>query len=194
MKGRGRRLSSDKKPIFPNRRSAVISIAVILFLLVFATIAIDQNNVSRLKKYHKEAVVLLEKGMGEMDSRFSYTEALVGLLDDQRLAAPFLPLFEAYSGQDSPAVLSTLYIGLDRAVLELQKAVFTHEHYLLYAAYFEKIYECEQALAKDLDLYNEKAAYYNRQKAAFPASLAARRLGMESLELFTLGPAIQGRP
>ncbi len=182
------------KPFFPNRRSAVISIAVVAFLLLFAVFAIDQNNVSRLKRYRQEAVVALDKGMDAMEERFMYTKTLVGLLDDTSLAEPFTALLSSFSADDSPAVLSELYTALDVSLAQLQKQVFTKKQYPLYASYFEKIYDEEQEMVLHLDTYNDKARFYNMQMAAFPATIAAKRLGMQALELFSIAPAIKGRP
>lgn len=180
--------------MFPNRKSAAISIAVVLFLLVFAVVAIDQNNVSRLKKYRREATVFLDQGMDAMDERFSYTQILVGLLEDQSLTEPFRPLLGSYGRDVSPTTLSELYISLDKELALLQKKVFTDKQYPLYAAYFEKIYEAEQEMVLHLDSYNDKALFYNVQIGAFPASFAAKRLDLQNLELFSVAPAIKGRP
>lgn len=180
--------------MFPNRRSAVISIAVVAFLLIFAGVAIDQNNVSRLKKYRLEAANALDQGRAVMDERFMYAKTLVGLLDDPGLAGPFQGLFASYARDNSPALASELYISLDRELAQLQKKVFTHKQYPLYAAYFEKIYEAEQAMSPLLDTYNEKAHFYNVQIGGFLATIAAKRLDMQALELFSVAPAIKGRP
>lgn len=180
--------------MFPNRRSAVISIAVIVFLLVFAVVAIDQNNVSRLKKYRREANVYLDKVMGSMDERFEYSITLVGLLDDRSLAEPFSSVLDSYEKGLPPSALSLLYVTLDKELTLLQKKVFTHPEYPLYAAYFEKIYEAEQEMAPHLDRYNEKALFYNIQIGGFLAAIAAKRLEMQELELFSVAPAMKGRP
>jgi len=180
--------------MFPNRRSAVISIAVVLCLLVFAGFAIDQNNVSRLKRYKLEANASLQEGLDAMDTRVGYSKTLVGLLKDKGLAEPLASLLESYTREKSPLLLSDLYISLDKELDLLQKNVFTHTQYPLYAAYFEKIYEAEQQMSLHLDTYNEKALYYNMQAGGFLAALAAKRLGMQPLELFSVAPAIKGRP
>lgn len=180
--------------MFPNRRSAVISIAVVLGLLIFAAVAIDQNNVSRLKKYKKEAISYLDQGLDAMDERFSYTKTLVGLLEDQSLAKPFKALLDGYTRDLSPVLLSELYVSLDEELAQLQKKVFVHKQYPLYAAYFEKIYEAEQQMVPHLDLYNDKALFYNAQIGFFLAAIAAKRLGMHDMDLFSLAPAIKGRP
>ncbi|MBI9094677.1 MAG: hypothetical protein JEY71_07330 [Sphaerochaeta sp.] len=180
--------------MFPNRRSAGISIATVVFLLIFAGFAIDQNNVSRLKRYKLEANASLQDGLDAMDTRFGYTKTLVGLLDDKGLAVPFTPLLDLYAREKAPSLLSGLYISLDKELDLLQKKVFTHKQYPLYAAYFEKIYEAEQEMALHLDKYNDKAHYYNVQIGGFLATLAAKRLGMQPLELFSVAPAIKGRP
>ncbi len=180
--------------MFPNRRSAVISIAVVLFLLLFAAVAIDQNNVSRLKRYKEEALVYLEKGLDAMDGRFRYADNLVGLLEETGSGESVKALLGSYVRDLSPVVLSELYIALDKELALLQKRVFTHKQYPLYASYFEKIYEAEQEMALHLNTYNEKARYYNIQMTGFLAALAAKRLEMQALELFTIAPAIKGRP
>ncbi|MDY0290545.1 MAG: hypothetical protein RBR15_17110 [Sphaerochaeta sp.] len=180
--------------MFPNRRSALISIAVVAFLLMFAGFAIDQNNVSRLKRYRLEADAVLETVMEGIDERFTYALTLASLLEDDALTAPMRSLLEPYSKDLSPSTLSELYVALDKELAVLQKKIFIHEQYPLYAAYFEKIYETEQALAEPLDGYNEKARFYNAQIGGFLASYAAKRLEMEGLELFSVTPAMKGRP
>ena len=180
--------------MFPNRRSAVISIAVVLFLLLFAAVAIDQNNVSRLKRYQKEALGYLELGMDAMDERFMYATKLTTLLDDQRLAEPIKDLVSSYSRSLSPSMASELYGALDGELAKLQKKVFTDTQYLLYASYFEKIYEAEQEMVLHLDDYNDKARFYNVQIGGFLATIAAKRLDMQALELFSVASAIKGRP
>ncbi|HAF85742.1 MAG TPA: hypothetical protein DCG32_05130 [Sphaerochaeta sp.] len=182
------------KPMFPNRRSAVISIAVVLFLLIFAGVAIDQNNVSRLKRYKKEAIAFLDQGMDAIDDRFMYATTLVDLLDDHSLAGPIEDLVSSYSREKSPSLVSELYVALDKELALLQIQVFTDKQYPLYAAYFEKIYDAEQEMALYLNEYNDKALYYNVQIGGFLATLAAKRLGMQPLELFSVAPAIKGRP
>lgn len=180
--------------MFPNRRSAFISIAVVLFLLIFAVVAIDQNNVSRLKKYKVEANVYLDKGLDAMDDRFMYAKTLVNLLEDKSLAEPFRPLLDSYARERSPALLSELYISLDEELALLQKKIFTNKQYPLYAAYFEKLYEVEQEMSLHLNSYNDKAHFYNVQIGSFLATIAAKRLDMRALELFFVAPAIKGRP
>lgn len=180
--------------MFPNRRSAVISITVVLVLLVFAFFAIDQNNVSRLKKYRREANTYLDKGMDAMDERFMYSRTLIDLLGDESLSEPFRSVLASYAKDLSPSTLSSLYIALDKELAQLQKKVFTHDQYLLYAAYFEKIYEAELEMGPHLDTYNDKALFYNMQIQGALASFAAKRLEMEALELFSVAPAMKGRP
>ncbi len=180
--------------MFANRRSAVISTAVVLFLLMFAGFAIDQNNVSRLKKYHKDAVTYLDKGLDAMDDRFMYANTLINLLEDRSLAEPFKPLLDSYAREKSPSLLSELYVNLDKELAQLQKKVFTHEQYPLYAAYFEKIYASEQEMVLQLDKYNDKAHFFNVQIGGFLATIAAKRMEMQALELFSVAPAIKGRP
>ena len=180
--------------MFPNRRSAVISIAVVLFMLLFAAVAIDQNNVSRLKRYQKEAIGYLELGMDAMDDRFAYATKLVSLLDDKALSDPIKELVSSYSRSLSPSVASKLYVALDSELAKLQKGVFTDKEYLLYASYFEKIYEAEQEMVLHLDDYNDKARFFNVQIGGFLATIAAKRLDMQALELFSVAPAIKGRP
>ena len=180
--------------MFPNRRSAVISIAVVLFLLVFAVFAIDQNNVSRLRRYEKDANILLDQGLDAMNERFLYAKALLELLDDTSLKEPFKALLTPNTREKSPVLLSEFYIELDRELALLQREIFTDKQYPLYAAYFEKIYEAEQEMVLHLDAYNEKAHFYNVQIGGFPASITAKRLDMQVLDLFSVAPAIKGRP
>ena len=160
----------------------------------FAVFAIDQNNVSRLKKYRREANVFLETVMEKMDERFTYSRTLASLLEDDALAGGMESLLEPSSKDLSPSSLSALYVALDKELAILQKKIFTFEQYPLYAAYFEKIYEAEQALAEPLNGYNDAARFYNVQIEGFLASFVAKRLEMQALELFSVTPAMKGRP
>lgn len=189
-------MSSKKRttPIFPNRKSAIITIVTIVLLLMFAVVAIHQNNVSRLKKYAREAHAAFEQSMDAMDERFSYSESLFLLMEEEGYVVPQETIVDLYDRSLPLSQLSKLYIALDSELAVLQKQSFTSEFYPLYAAYFEKIYEAELKLIPQVNLYNDKAAFYNVQIGSFLATIAAKQLGMKSLELFSLAPAIKGRP
>ena len=193
-KERGRKLSSRRKPYFPNFRSAAISIAVVVFLLFFAGFAIDGNNVSRLQKYEKEALWYYQQAYAQIDLRFTYAQKLVGLIGDPFLTEEISQTLRSFVGVVSPDVLSGLYIQLDTQLDTLQRKIFTDPQYLLYAAYFEEMYACETAMQPFLEAYNTKATYFNQQIGGFPALLAAKRLELERLELFTVSFALKSRP
>lgn len=194
MKEREQKLSSRKKPYFPNLRSAIISIAVVAFLLFFAGFAIDRNNVNRLQRYEKEAIWYFEQSYDQIEQRFTYAQKLVELIADTTLTDEISQTIQMFEGVESPQVLSELYGKMDGQLDILQRKIFTDQDYLLYAAYYEKIYACEKEMQPYLDAYNAKATYFNQQIGGFPALFAAKRLEMEKLELFSVASALKSRP
>ncbi len=185
---------SSKKPYFPNRRSAVISIAVVISLLAFAVLAIDRNNVNRLTKYEKQAILAQEEVRVLMEDRFLYAEALVNVLGNAEQAKPVSDAIRLFDKEGSVDDLGTSYRRLDEELSILQPSLFRLSEYPLYQSYFEQLYAIEQELVAAVAQYHEKATYYNVQKHGFPALLVARRLEMEDLELLNLGTALKGRP
>lgn len=185
---------SSKKPYFPNRRSAVISIAVVISLLAFAVLAIDRNNVNRLNRYESQAFLAEEEVRNLIGERFFYAEALVKLINDDvqtDLISETLRLFNKDGGMDR---LGSAYRKLDQELSTLQPNLFTLSQYSQFLAYFEELYAIEQKLAEAAAEYNARAEYFNAQKRAFPALLVARRLEMEDLVLLNLATALKGRP
>ena len=193
MRAREPRLSS-RKPYFPNRRSAVISIAVVISLLAFAVLAIDRNNVNRLNRYEQQALLAQEEVRALIEDRFLYAEALVKVLDSAEQAKSLMEAIRLFDKESSVEELSLAYRRLDGELAILQPSLFRKSEYPVYQSYFEQLYAIEQELVAAAALYHEKAAYYNAQKHGFPALLVARRLEMEDLGLLTLGTALKGRP
>ncbi|NCC66465.1 MAG: hypothetical protein EOM15_17670 [Spirochaetia bacterium] len=56
------------------------------------------------------------------------------------------------------------------------------------------MYQLEQKLSEAVALYNDQAEFYNRQKDGFPARIAAKRLSLERLPLFSMAQALSSRP
>jgi len=150
--------------MFPNLRSAVISIAVVVVLIIFAVVAIDRSNVNRLGRYEKQALAELKNVESHLALRQDYATTLCAMLEQKGHAA------------------------------ELAGLIALAKHDRTYAPYFEKMYEEELLLAEALLSYHAKAEYFNRQKHAFPAVLVANRLEMEDLPIFTVSAALKGRP
>ena len=193
MRAREPRLSS-RKPYFPNRRSAVISIAVVISLLAFAVLAIDRNNVNRLNRYEQQALLAQEEVRALIEDRFLYAEALVKVLDSAEQAKSLMEAIRLFDKESSVEELSLAYRRLDGELALLQPSLFRKSEYPVYQSYFEQLYAIERELVGSVSVYHEKAAYYNAQKHGFPALLVARRLGMEDLAFLTLGTALKGRP
>jgi hypothetical protein len=192
MKGREPRLSS-KKPYFPNVRSAVISIAVVCVLLVLAVLVLDRSNALRLNKYNAKIEIARNDAVEQIDLRFSYAEKLASLITDRTLAAPLESAISLYSRDLGTEELSIAYTTLDSALSVLQKQIYQESDYLLYLAYFEKMYDCETALKPAVLAYNSDLEYFNRQIAAFPTKLVAKRLKMVPLSPFTVAKALKSR-
>lgn len=180
--------------MFPNLRSAIISIVVVGLLIVFALFAIDRNNVNRLGSYQKQALGDLQKVRSHIALRFDYAKALSALLEQNGHEGSLVSVVGEFDREQSVADLTARYLLLDEALGLLQRNLYADPAYLSYAPYFEKMYEEELALSDVLLSYHTKAEYFNRQKHAFPALIVANRLEMEDLALFTLAPALKGRP
>ncbi len=192
-KERERRLSS-KKPYFKDRRSAVISIAVVVFLLTLAILAIDQNNVRRLGGYLQQAQQLRRAVDDHVEKRFSTLENLLVLVDHSLLRNELSSIIDEFYRIDDVVSISTLYVRMDRLLSDLQRELFAKPTYNVYAPYFEYMYQVEQKLADSVALYNNQAEFYNRQIEGFPALIVAKRLSLERLPLFTMAQALSSRP
>lgn len=180
--------------MFPNLRSAVISIAVVALLLVFALFAIDRNNVNRLGGYEKQALAELGRVQSHLAVHLGYAQTLSSLLAQGGDADVLASLVVLAQQAGSANQISETYLAMDSVLAALQKELFADPRYLVYAPYFEKLYEQELLLADSLVSYHRKAEFFNRQKHAFPAVLTADRLLMEDLPLFTFSAALKGRP
>jgi hypothetical protein len=186
MKARGPRLSS-KKPFFPNRRSAVTSIAVICALVLLGVLVLDRSNAMRLNRYAAKAEEAKKSAMIPMEVRFAYARQLASLTGENSLSL-------SYDQQGTIADFSAAYNSLDSALSSVQKKLYQQPDHLLYLAYYEKMYACETDFEKAVALYNAAAEYFNTQSAAFPARLTSKRLGFESLEVFTVSTSLKSRP
>lgn len=192
-KEKERRLSA-KKPLFPNRRSAIISIAAIFLMICFGLFAIDRNNVNRLTNYQQKAMIQYETVQALVEKRIAYAKTLVGQLEPDQVSPTLKDALSLSALDVQPARLSAGYIALDRALEVLQKAVFTTAQYPVLAPYFDAMYAVEQELENPVNQYNALCEYFNQQKQAFPARWAAERLGFADLELIAIAPALKGRP
>jgi hypothetical protein len=186
MKARGLRLSS-KKPFFPNRRSAVISIAVICILVVLAVLMLDRSNALRLNRYLAKAEEAKKSAVVQIDLRFAYAGQLATLSNEKSLSS-------IYDKEGTVSDLSAAYNSLDSALSAVQKKLYQQPDHLLYLSYYEKMYTCETDFEKTVALYNAAAEYFNYQSSAFPARLTAKRLGLVPLELFTVSTSLKSRP
>ncbi|MGH0053183.1 MAG: hypothetical protein ACQ5SW_07345 [Sphaerochaetaceae bacterium] len=193
MKVRGLGLSA-KKPYFKDRRSAIISIAVVAFLLVLAVLAIDRNNVRRLSRYHEQAFSSQEIVGYQLSQRFGYAATLASLLDERGQREPLLAITTAFETAQTIAEQSTLYRELETELAALQKELFAEPAYNQYAPYFDKMYEIEGELVTSIAAYNERAEFYNRQIHAFPASIVAKRLALDELAFYSVSSALKSRP
>ncbi|MGE4463755.1 hypothetical protein, partial [Sphaerochaeta sp.] len=111
---------SSRKPYFPNRRSAVISIAVVISLLAFAVLAIDRNNVNRLNRYEQQALLAQEEVRALIEDRFLYAEALVKVLDSAEQAKSLMEAIRLFDKESSVEELSLAYRRLDGELAILQ--------------------------------------------------------------------------
>ncbi|MGE4454558.1 MAG: LemA family protein [Sphaerochaeta sp.] len=185
---------SAKKPYFKDRRSAVISTMVVVFLLVLGLLAIDSNNVRRLGGYQAKVDQLQKTVESQMEARFAYAASLASLLDDEQQAREVIAITDAFEEAGSIERQSELYRLLDDELAMLQRTLFADPAYVQYAPYFEKMYEVEQQLGVSIASYNEGVEFYNRQIQAFPANLVAKRRNFDLLGFYTIASALQGRP
>lgn len=190
---RERRLSS-RKPYFPNLRSAVISIAVVCVLLVLAVLVLDRSTVMRLNRFKARTETAREAAIEQIDLRFSYARELSALMYGGELGSPLATAVSMHSPGMGIEALSQAYNSLDIVLSDLQKQIFQEPDYLLYLAYFEKLYDCEMALQDAVLDYNGEAGNFNRQIAAFPAKIVARRLDMVPMVPFSVAKALKSRP
>ena len=180
--------------MFPNLRSAVISIAVVVVLIIFAVVAIDRSNVNRLGRYEKQALAELKNVESHLALRQDYATTLCAMLEQKGHATELAGLIAHAEQARTASEISETYLAIDTVLALLQKELFADAAYRTYAPYFEKMYEEELLLAEALLSYHAKAEYFNRQKHAFPAVLVANRLEMEDLPIFTVSAALKGRP
>ena len=190
---RERRLSS-RKPYFPNLRSAVISIAVVCVLLVLAVLVLDRSTVMRLNRLKARTETAREAATEQIDLRFSYARKLSSLLYEGELGSPLATTVSQYSPDMGIEALSQVYNSLDSVLSDLQKQIFQEPDYLLYLAYFEKLYDCEMALQEAVRAYNGEVGNFNRQITAFPAKIVAKRQDLAPMVPFSVAKALKSRP
>ncbi len=128
MRAREPRLSA-KKPYFKDRRSAVISIAVVAFLLVIAVLGIDSNNVRRLSGYERQASYSRETVETQISERFKYAGTLASLLENP---GSLQDVVVAFKTADTVERQSELYRELEEELAVLQKELYAHPSYNLY--------------------------------------------------------------
>ncbi|MDN5333235.1 MAG: hypothetical protein PWP59_497 [Sphaerochaeta sp.] len=182
---------SAKKPYFKDRRSAVISIAVVVFLLILAVLGIDNNNVRRLNEYQKQASLSRATVESQISERFRYAATLASLLEERDSLQRVLSAFE---NADTVERQSELYRELEKELAVLQKELYADPAYNLYSPYFEKMYEIERQLIESIADYNLQADFFNRQIKAFPANLVAKRLALVELSSYAVSSALKSRP
>jgi hypothetical protein len=182
---------SAKKPYFKDRRSAVISIAVVAFLLILAVLGIDNNNVRRLSGYQKQASLSRATVESQISERFRYAATLASLLEERDSLQRVLSAFE---NADTVERQSELYRELEKELAVLQKELYADSAYNLYSPYFEKMYEIERQLIESIADYNLQADFFNRQIKAFPANLVAKRLALVELSSYAVSSALKSRP
>ncbi|WP_319755434.1 hypothetical protein [uncultured Sphaerochaeta sp.] len=182
---------SNKKPYFKDRRSAVISIAVVVFLLVLAILGIDSNNVRRLEGYQRQASLSRERVETQISERFRYAATLASLLEDSNTLQKVVSAFETAHTVERQ---SDLYREMEDVLAVLQKKLYADPSYNTYGPYFEKMYEIEGQLVDSIAEYNLHADYFNRQIKAFPANLVAKRINLMELPLYTVSSALKSRP
>ncbi len=190
MRAREPRLSA-RKPYFKDRRSAVISITVVVFLLVLAVLGIDSNNVRRLSGYQRKAFLSREMVELHLSERFRYAATLSTLLEERDSLQRVVSAFET---ADTIERQSELYRELEMELALLQKELYIDPSYNRYAPYFEKMYEIEKQLVDSIAEYNLQADYFNRQIHAFPANLVAKRINLVELPSYTVSSALKSRP
>lgn len=182
---------SAKKPYFKDRRSAVISIAVVAFLLILAVLGIDNNNVRRLSGYQKQASLSRATVESQISERFRYAATLASLLEERDSLQRVVSAFE---NADTVERQSELYRELEKELAVLQKELYADPAYNLYSPYFEKMYEIERQLIESIADYNLQADFFNRQIKAFPANLVAKRLALVELSSYAVSSALKSRP
>jgi len=195
MRGRGPPLSTERKPVFKDTKSALITIAVIIVLVAFALFAIDHNNVTRLTRTQEKAAGYQEAAFALIEARVDLAATMAQILGEEGQAEDLLhPIVRKWKRVEDVQAASSIYLELDEALAQVQKHLYGQDIYLRLAPYFEEIYDIERALTAQVEEYNSQADLYNAIRSSFPATLAARRLGMGALARFSIASALKGRP
>ena len=195
MRGRGPPLSTEKKPVFKDTKSAVISITVIIVLVAFGLFAIDHNNVTRLTRTQEKAVGYQEAAFALIEARVDLARAMAQILGEKGREEDLLhSIVRRWEGVGDVQTASRIYLELEEALAQVQKHLYGQDIYLRLAPYFEEIYQIERALTVQVEEYNDHVDLYNAIRSSFPATLAARRLGMGPLVRFSIASALKGRP
>ncbi len=194
MRGRGPKLSAEKKPIFKDAKSAVISIAAIILVIALGLLAIDRNNVNRLTKTEKKVASHQEAAYKLIEERIELASMVSRILVEEALDDPIGTLVRQWDREADVAALSRLYVALDQELDGVQKRFYGQPVYLRMAPYFEEIYHVERSLTTPVEEYNSQVDLYNAIRESFPANLAARRLQKGALPRFSIAAALKGRP
>jgi len=194
MRGRGPKLSAEKKPIFKDAKSAVISIAAIILMIALGLFAVDRNNVNRLTKTERKAASYKVAAYALIEERIDLASTVSRILAEEELEDPIAALVEQWDGEADVGAASRLYVALDQALDGVQKHLWGQAVYLRLLPYFDEIYHVELALTAPVEEYNSQADLYNAIRSSFPASLAARRLEKGALSRFSIASALKGRP
>ncbi|NLK14388.1 MAG: hypothetical protein GX313_06550 [Spirochaetales bacterium] len=179
---------------FPNLRSFIVSMVVILILLTMAVVITDQNNVRRLHRYLRAAETVREACYSLIEQRLAYAKALVRIIDGQVDTGDLEEAILQWDPNAPVDVVSVLYRALDDELSLLQRKAVEHESYRDWSPYFDQMYLLELELADISAQYQQRAIYFNAQKDGFPALLVAKRHNLEDLLLFDFGSALKGRP
>ncbi len=179
---------------FPNLRSFIVSMVVILILLTMAVVITDQNNVRRLHRYLRAAETVREACYSLIEQRLAYAKALVRIIDGQVDTGDLEEAILQWDPNAPVDVVSALYRALDDELSHLQRKAVEHDAYRDWSPYFDQMYLLELELADISAQYQQRAMYFNAQKGGFPALLVAKRHNLEDLLLFDFGSALKGRP
>jgi len=181
---------------FKDRKSAVVSISLVIVLLVAFTLAEYEMKRDHLDRVTQDANTALEEVSTLMDQRFSYAELLVGVVDRPAITQDVTASIALYhSSAKNPLLMSQAYNQLDAALGVLQKTLFDEPVYLSCQPYYEKLVSLEDKLHDPVALFDAKASLFNSliEGKGFTARLVAKR-SLVPLPLFDVASALENRP
>ncbi|MDI9429771.1 MAG: hypothetical protein QM434_07755 [Spirochaetota bacterium] len=187
-------MSAEKKPMFKDAKSAVISITAIILVIALGIVGIDRNNVNRLTKTGKKITTYKEAAYTLIEERFELSSMVGRILVEEGLDDPIGPVVRQWDSEADVEAVSHLYISLDQELDGVLKRYYGQAVYLRMVPYFEEIYRVELSLTTPVEEYNGQVDTYNAMRASFPASLTARRLERGALPRFSIASALKGRP